>query len=81
MMTKLTLRLEETLIEQAKAYAKRRGKSLSQVVADYFTHLEAEEPPIEPDLPPLTRSLHGALRGASIDETVSPRLSHCCTQH
>ncbi len=33
MQTKLTLRLEDKLIKQAK----EQGKSLSQIVADYFT--------------------------------------------
>jgi len=69
MMAKLTLRLEDALIDQAKAYAKRRGKSLSQVVADYFALLETDGPMIEHDLPPLTRALRGALRGADIDES------------
>ena len=36
MQTKLTLRLESELIEQAKEHAKQQGKSLSQIVADYF---------------------------------------------
>ena len=31
MQTKLTLRLEEQLIERAKAHAKKRGKSVSQM--------------------------------------------------
>ena len=33
MQSKLTLRMDEELIEQAKRYAKEQGKSLSQVVA------------------------------------------------
>lgn len=36
MKTKLTLRLEKRLIERAKAHAKRKGMSVSQMVADYF---------------------------------------------
>jgi len=34
--TKLTLRLDSKLIERAKQYARERGISLSQIVADYF---------------------------------------------
>jgi len=41
MQTKLTLRLEEELIEDAKAYAAEHGRSLSQLVADYFQALSA----------------------------------------
>lgn len=36
MVTKLTLRIDETLIEQAKGEARRRGTSVSRLVADYF---------------------------------------------
>ncbi|MFT4241344.1 MAG: DUF6364 family protein [Acidovorax sp.] len=67
MQTKLTLRLEDRLIAQAKARAQRRGKSLSQLVADYFVQLDepraaaAREP-----LPPTVASLRGALKGAAV---------------
>ena len=44
MQTKLTLRLEEQLIERAKAHAKKRGKSVSQMVADYFALLGPGRP-------------------------------------
>ncbi len=36
MNTKLTLRMEESLIEQVKEEAKKRGVSLSRLVSDYF---------------------------------------------
>ena len=36
MATKLTLRIYERLIKQAKAYAKQSGKSVSKLVADLF---------------------------------------------
>ena len=36
MQTKLTLRLEDQLIKDAKQYARQSGKSLSQMVAEYF---------------------------------------------
>lgn len=69
MQTKLTLRLEEQLIEQAKAYASRTGKSLSQVVADYFRLLATEKKVPPASTPPITQSLRGLLRNAKIDET------------
>ncbi len=68
MQTKLTLRLEATLMQQAKSYAKHRGKSLSQLVADYFTLLVADEERVEQKLAPITRSLKGALYGSGVDE-------------
>lgn len=68
MQTKLTLRLEEELIEQAKAYAGKAGKSLSQVVADYFRLLAAaDEKPSGPSAP-LTQSLRGLLKDTGVDE-------------
>jgi hypothetical protein len=66
--TKLTLRLEEELIDRAKAYSRRTGESLSRLVADYFALLEPMAP--RPDqLPPKTRSLLGALAGVNLDES------------
>lgn len=37
--TKLTLRLDSALIDRAKHYAREQDRSLSQLVADYFSHL------------------------------------------
>lgn len=39
MNTKLTLRLDEDLIENAKKAAQSRGLTLSGMVADYFRHI------------------------------------------
>ncbi|MEM8556317.1 MAG: DUF6364 family protein [Bacteroidota bacterium] len=43
MAAKLTLQLDEVLIARAKAYARARGTSLSQVTADLFAALIALE--------------------------------------
>lgn len=66
MQTKLTLRLEDSLIEQAKLYAKEHGLSLSQMVADYFSLLKPNAEKIA--LPPITRSLTGLLESSALDE-------------
>lgn len=68
MQTKLTLRLEDQLIEQAKSYAAKAGKSVSQVVADYFKMLTTEK--TKPTFPstPITKSLRGLLRDSKLDE-------------
>ena len=70
MQTKLTLQLDDELIARAKAHAKKRGKSVSQLVADYFRILEKVEqkPPSKKKYSPITESLRGALRGAKVDE-------------
>jgi len=68
MQTKLTLRLEDQLIEQAKSYAAHAGKSLSQIVADYFKLLTAEKIKSVSPSTPVTQSLRGLLREAKLDE-------------
>jgi hypothetical protein len=67
MQTKLTLRLDEDLIRRAKSSAKRRGKSVSQIVADYLASIEEKPRKRAIDLTPVVRSLKGALRGARLD--------------
>ena len=39
METKLTLKLDEGLIEAAKSYAKKNQKSVSKLVEDFFKNL------------------------------------------
>jgi hypothetical protein len=69
--TKLTLRLDSDLVGQAKDYAQRQDRSLSQIVGDYFARLAAEPEAIKRsaskrgqrtvELSPITLSLLGAL--------------------
>ena len=66
MQTKLTLRLEDSLIQQAKSYAKQHNKSLSQVVADYFQILTQQSK--KPVTSPITKSLIGVLDASNFDE-------------
>jgi hypothetical protein len=68
MQTKLTLRLDEALIRRAKRYSSRTGKSVSRLVAEYFTLMDATDAAVEPDLTPRVRSLLGALAQAGVDE-------------
>ncbi|MEW6529391.1 MAG: DUF6364 family protein [Thermodesulfobacteriota bacterium] len=63
MPTKLTLRLDEELIRRAKSFAKKRGKSVSQIVANYFASLDKKPQEPSTDLTPIVRSLKGTLRG------------------
>ena len=65
MYTKLTLRMDTKLIEEAKRYAEEHGSSLSQLVAEYFAVLTAKDEgaeAFERKLPPITRSLVGVLK-------------------
>lgn len=68
MKNKLTLRLETSLIKQAKKRAKQKESSVSQMVADYFTLMEAEQLQTSRELPPITASLSGILKNTSIRE-------------
>jgi Family of unknown function (DUF6364) len=65
MQTKLTLRLDQDLIRRAKSHSRRSGKSLSALVADFFTLLSEDRPAGEPSLPPRVRSLIGAFKGST----------------
>lgn len=70
MQTKLTLRVDNALIEQAKRYAQEHGTSLSQLVADYFTVLVTageSKTDFKASLPPITRSLSGILKEGAFD--------------
>jgi hypothetical protein len=67
--TKLTLRLDDELIRRAKAYAKKTGKPVSRIVADYFALLDVGPSPAKVGATPLVRSLRGVLRGGAVDET------------
>jgi hypothetical protein len=62
MQTKLTLHVEEAVVRKAKRLAKTRGTSVSRIFGDYIVAQEMEKPTDE--LPPLTASMLGALRGA-----------------
>lgn len=68
MNTKLTLRLDDKLIKKAKIYSAKRGKSVSALVADFFSLLCVEEKPETKNLPPKVASLRGILKGKKIKE-------------
>ena len=68
MQTKLTLRLDERLIKEAKVEALSRGTSLSQMVADYFRGLLSRDTPPK-GLPPVTASLVGVLKVGKLDRS------------
>lgn len=71
MNTKLTLRLDENLIAQAKEYAAKEGRSLSDLVGAYFARLaEPAQAAAKPAVVyPKTSSLMGVLAGSALDES------------
>jgi Family of unknown function (DUF6364) len=66
MQTKLTLRMDEKLVDQAKTVAKTQGKSVSQIVADYFVALSADDPQTVSKYLPVTQSLRGLMVNADV---------------
>ena len=68
MNTKLTLRLDDQLILKAKRYSDRSGKSVSQIVADYFSLIDADEVIPGTEISPRVRSLIGGFKGATTTE-------------
>jgi hypothetical protein len=72
MPTKVTVSLDSELLARAKARARQRGVSVSGLVEESLRGaLDVPLlPPLNPeDLPPITRSLWGALAGAEVDES------------
>jgi hypothetical protein len=68
MKSKLTLRLEESLIKRAKKRAREKGTSVSQMVADYFALIDAESTKTKDELPSVTASLTGILKDSNVNE-------------
>ena len=68
MQTKLTLRLDEALIRRAKEHARKTGRSVSRMVADYFALLESTPTPTDPPTAPIVGELRGLIAGADTDE-------------
>ena len=68
MYTKLTLRLDDRLIESAKRYSAQSGKSVSRIVADYFAVIKNERMNESHDLTPVVRALKGLLKNRGVSE-------------
>jgi hypothetical protein len=67
MNTKLTLRMDVELIRTAKLEAGRRGKSVSQIVGEFFDSL-ASGRRVQSKLPPITAALVGTLKARGVTE-------------
>jgi hypothetical protein len=60
METKLTLKLDQQVINSAKKYAENNNRSLSKLVEDYFKNLLSENRQKE-EYPPLVKKLSGII--------------------
>lgn len=68
MNTKLTLRMEDAVVRKAKMEAKRRGKSVSRMVAEFIESVGFKPVRSKNPLPPTTASLLGILKGQGVSE-------------
>ncbi len=60
MNTKLTLTIDQTVIEKAKKYAKDKERSLSNLIENYLKALTKEDSSNEIELTPIVKSLKGS---------------------
>ena len=60
MTTKLTLTIEKTIIERAKSYAKKTGRSLSELIENYLENITEEN--TSSDMSPRLRKLVGSVQ-------------------
>jgi len=61
MNSKLTLTIEQTIIEKAKIYAKEKGRSLSDIIENYLKTLTKEQN-IEQEISPFISSMQGSFK-------------------
>jgi hypothetical protein len=78
MNTKLTLTIEQSVIEKAKKYAHSRGRSLSGIIENYLKAITKIEQAESNDLTPVVKSLKGTFKAPeSLDfkKVLAERLS------
>ena len=68
MNTKLTLRLDDHLIESAKEYSAKTGKSVSKIVSDFFVIIKNEKLKKTYSVTPTVQSLKGILDDSKFSE-------------
>ncbi|NOU19123.1 MAG: hypothetical protein HOO91_16320 [Bacteroidales bacterium] len=78
MNTKLTLTIEQSIIEKAKKYANGKGRSLSSIIENYLKTITNEEVVSDIELTPIVKSLKGSFkapRNLNYKKELSKRLS------
>ncbi len=68
MNTKLTLRLDDSLIASAKEYSAQTGKSVSKIVSDFFVIIKNEKLKDANLTSPTVQSLKGILKDRELSE-------------
>jgi len=62
MNTKLTLTIDDSVIDRAKKYAKQEGRSLSDLVENYLKAVVSDHEEKEVELTPIVKSLKGSFK-------------------
>jgi hypothetical protein len=62
MNTKLTLTIEQNIIEKAKKYAHNKGKSLSSIIENYLKLITKEDNKENINETPIVNSLKGSFK-------------------
>ena len=65
MNTKLTLTIDQTVIDKAKRYAKKRGNSLSGIIENYLKVITNDNPESEIKITPIVKSMKGYFKAPS----------------
>ncbi|HVT58860.1 MAG TPA: DUF6364 family protein [Thermoanaerobaculia bacterium] len=81
MDTKLTLKLDQQVIEKAKLYAQRRGVSLSRVVESYFLGLTRDEGANSRELTGIVSELAGILACKEVDTSKKGYAEYLTRKH
>jgi hypothetical protein len=61
METKLTLKLDQSVIQSVKIYAEKNNRSLSKLVEDYFRNLIIDSDNAKSKISPLVQELSGII--------------------
>jgi len=78
MNTKLTLTIEQSIIEKAKKYANDKGRSLSSIIENYLKVITNEDAVSDFKLTPIVKSLKGSFKAPkniNYKEDLATRLS------
>ena len=62
MSTKLTLTVDKTVIDKAKRYAKKQGRSLSDLIENYLKTITTEEVTDDIEITPTVKSISGSFK-------------------
>ena len=67
METKLTLKLDQSVIKSVKVYAEKNNRSLSKLVEDYFRNLILESDNKKAQISPLVQELSGIISATDLN--------------